>query len=143
LRAVAAAHDGRGPATRLTAEILARTGVASPEGLIAWIAAAPKSAIAALAVPILETAAAGDPRAAAIRDRAAADLAAHVRALHHALAPWPDSPALAMVGGLIAPGGPLRDALADLIDRAGPNVKLRPDVVDGARGAAALARRLS
>jgi glucosamine kinase len=143
LRAVAAAHDGRGPATRLRARILQHSRVTAPEGLIAWIAAAPKSAIAALAVPILETAAEGDGPAAGIRDRAAEALAAHVRALHRALAPWNEEPALAMVGGLISPGGPLRDTLAALLARQGPPVRLRPDAVDGARGAAALARRLA
>src|SRR5690606_11042635 len=95
---------------------------------------------------------------------AARDLVDHLAALTRRLAPWRSPPTIALAGGLIAHGGPLRDRLLKVLDeefasrmaeaqhpggnhtRGGePSTDaLRPrilmDPVDAARGAAALAR---
>ncbi|HEX7118089.1 MAG TPA: BadF/BadG/BcrA/BcrD ATPase family protein [Longimicrobiales bacterium] len=140
LRAAVGAHDGRGPATRLLAASLAHAGVAAPEGLIAWAGAAAKAAIAALAPAVLDAARDGDVVAAGIVRRAADALARHVAAVHATLAPWPDPPGLALAGGLLAPGRPLRDHVVTAIARLETPVGILDRAVDAARGAATLAR---
>ncbi len=141
LRAVARAHDGRGPETALTADILRFAGVTSPVALIAWADRADKPRIAALA-PLVLNAATGDDVAAHIQDDAAADLAAHVHALHRRLGPWPEPPILALAGGLLHETS-LRLALLDRIDRDGPPVRALDRPVDPVRGAARLARGMT
>lgn len=140
LRAVARAHDGRGPDTALTEALLAATGVGAPEELIGWVARADKAAVAALAPRVAAAAAAGDAVAAAIVRQAAGELAAHVAALHERLGPWPGTVSVAFSGGLLAPGGPLRAVVAAEVCRLGAGLRLREERVDAARGAAALAR---
>ena len=57
------------------------------------------------------------------------------------LGPWTASPAVALTGGLLNPGGPLLEALAHAL--AGDPVVLLDGAVDAALGAAHLARRLA
>jgi len=141
LHAVVQAHDGRDLATALSAAVLEITAVSAPEGLIAWTAAASKGDVAALAPAVCAAAASGDPIAIAIVQQAAHDLAKHFRALYRRLAPWPESPVLALSGALVAPGGPLRPAVQAAVERIAPARPLdRP--IDAAAGAAALARAL-
>lgn len=134
LRAVAMAADGRGPATDLTERILQHTGVSAPESLIAWVASATKGEVAALAPVVLDTATTGDVVATVLTDDAARALASAVDAVRRALEPWPEPPAVAVVGGLIGSGGLLRSrverAIADL------ELPFEPREVDPARGAA-------
>jgi glucosamine kinase len=152
LRASVRAHDGRAPETALLPGLLAHLVLGSPDDLIHWTTAAGKRKIAALAPLVLEAAAAGDNVACAAVAEAARDLAAHVQSLHHHLRPWPAPARIALAGGLIAPGGPLRPALLEefaLSTAEGePAAPRTPDsefqilerAVDAARGAAALAR---
>lgn len=137
LRAVLHAHDGRGPATGLTGTILGRTGVDSPEGLVTWSARADKAEIAALAPCVLEAAEAGDDVASSLVRTAATDLAAHVDAIHERLAPWPETPTLAVAGGLLANGKLLREKTIAAVRAP---VRILDRAVDAARGAAAIAR---
>jgi glucosamine kinase len=138
LRAVLHEHDGRGPTTGLAPLLLQLTGVASPPDLVAWAATAGKSAIAALAGAVMEMDAL--PVATALGQRAAADLARHVFALIELTSPWRGPIPVALAGGLIAPGRPLRAACVEALAAAGDSIVIRQAAVDGARGAAALAR---
>lgn len=140
LRAVVRAHDGRAPGTALREPVLRHAGVDAPEGLIAWAAAATKADIAALTPHVATTAAAGDAVAAGILRAAAEELAAHARALYRRLGPWAGPAPVALTGGLLAPGGPLREATAAALRALELPLRLLDSTVDAARGAAALAR---
>ncbi|HSJ08871.1 MAG TPA: BadF/BadG/BcrA/BcrD ATPase family protein [Longimicrobiales bacterium] len=133
LVAVARASDGRSPATSLAGPVLAHAQVHRAEELITWAAGADKGMVGALAPVVIEHADSGDAAAARIRDEALAELAllVHTAARRAGLA----SPAIALHGGLVAPGGPLRDRLAAAL--AGMRVLERP--VDAAMGAARMA----
>lgn len=140
LRAIARAHDGRGPATAMTAAVLRHTGGDAPERLVDWAGSAGKREIAALARIVTAAALAGDGEAGKLVRQAIADLVAHIAALHRRLRPWSRVPTLAMSGALIAPGGPIRTPLLEAVRAAGiPFAELDRDV-DAAAGAAALAR---
>lgn len=139
LHAVVHADDGRGPATSLTPAVLRATGADITRGLVTWAAEASKADIGALA-PLVFAAAGTDPVAAGILNHATADLALHVRSLHERLGPWPGPAAVAFSGGLIAPGGPLRDRLCAELGGLPFATAVMERPVDGARGAAALAR---
>jgi N-acetylglucosamine kinase-like BadF-type ATPase len=140
LRAVARAADGRAAPTALTGIVLEGTDCRAPEDLIRFAAGAAKADIAALAPVVLDCAAGGDPAARAIH-RAAVDALVELvttvasRAGLHA-------PRLAFTGGLLAPGAPLRAAVADLLLQALPGTSLHTGDVDAARGAALMARRI-
>ena len=140
LRAAARAHDGRGPETRLLRRVLEHTGLDSPEALIAWAATASKAAIAALAPLVASAAAEGDAVARTLVDEAARELAGHAAALHRRLGPWSAPPPIALAGGLLAPGRPLRPAVVAALGLTGVPYRVLDDAIDAARGAAALAR---
>jgi glucosamine kinase len=141
LRAVLAAHDGRADHTLLTEPVLASAGVDDPPALVRWAENAGKKGIAALA-PIALQIAASDAVARSICETAARDLARHVTALVARLSPWPGTIPIALAGGLLARGRPLRDAVQERIRLAVPSAAFLDDDVDGARGAARLARAL-
>ena len=140
LRAVVRAHDGRAPATALREHVLAHVCARAPEELIAWAATAAKADVAALAPLVAGAAAAGDAVARALVERAACDLADHVRALHTRLRPWAREADIAFAGGLLGQDGPLRELAAAAIHALGLPLRIREEPVDAARGAAALAR---
>lgn len=145
LRALTRAFDGRGARTELTPVLLEAAGVAEVGDLVAWVAGATKSEIAALAPLVLELASSrSDPVAAGIRDRAVSDLAELVSAVCGAPAleggAGESDGAVALSGGLICPGGPLRSAVEAAMEDLGLTVvrrEVRPE-----RGAAALALSL-
>ncbi|NIN73497.1 MAG: BadF/BadG/BcrA/BcrD type ATPase [Gemmatimonadetes bacterium] len=139
LRAAVRAADGRGAETELLARLTADLGIAGPEDLVTRAASAAKSEIAGLAPLVCDLARAGDAVAATIVDAAIASLAGHVAALLGRLGPWNAPPGLALGGGLLSPGGPLRDALV-LATGDYPCVPLAAEV-DAARGAALMALR--
>ena len=137
LRAVLRAHDGRAPPTGLAAVVSRHTSGVRTERAGAWAARASKAAIAALAPDVIALSAA-DAAAASIVRAAVAELADHARTLARRTLPGEPTPALALTGGLLAPGRPLRDLLrAEL----GTAFAIREADVDAARGAATLARR--
>lgn len=140
LRSAARAADGRSPATELHEAILAELGVDRPEAMIDWAARAGKEQVAALAPLVLRHAEGGDEAAIALRDEAASALAEHVRVLYERLGPWRTAPELALAGGLARPGGPLRAAIRDALDRNGLACRLHERTIDAARGATRLAR---
>lgn len=142
LRAVAHAADGRAGATALTPAILEHAATSDPLELIGWADRASKAEVGALA-PVVLAAAEGDATARAIVDQAAADLAAHVEALVSRLSPWAVSPRVALAGGLLAPGRTYRATVEAAIRVQVPECVTLPVAVDGARGAASLARAQS
>jgi len=139
LRAAVRAHDGRAPDTALRSTVLTRTLSSATEDLVHWSAAATKADIAALA-PHVIAATDSDPEAAGIVKQAARDLAEHIAALHARLGPWSEAPLLALSGGLIAPGRPLRPFLLAELGEWDLPYQLLDREIDAAAGAAALAR---
>ncbi len=140
LRHVLWAHDGRGPETAL-AELLTDLGLDDPEALIDWAAKAKKREVAVLAPRVVEIADRGDAVARALKAEAVAQLR-HL--LASALRRLGDDRQqlreVALVGGLVTPGRPLRADLEAMVEEMGLTVVTR-DVVPE-RGAARLARRL-
>lgn len=132
LRAVLRSLDGRGPATALSAPVAAHCGGLVKERLVGWAYAAHPVRLAGLSPLVVDAAAAGDPVATGLLDRAADELTATVRAL----LPRPGEP-LVVTGGLLGPGGPLLGRLSVRVAALG----LVPSPVrDGLAGAVALAR---
>jgi N-acetylglucosamine kinase-like BadF-type ATPase len=111
LRAISRALDGRGPATSLSAE-LDRTRAAPEEALRAvyrdgWS----REQVAALAGGVARHAAAGDPAAVGILERAAAELGALIAAVARRLDWGPSPPVVTAVGGVMEAGDPVRRPL--------------------------------
>jgi len=126
LRCVAHGEDGRAPVTALKELALAHAGVSAPDQLIAWAGAATKSQLAGLAPLVIGAGVAGDPAAQQVVARATEALLRHVRAIIDRSGPWLEPPQLALWGGLVWQGGPLRESLTQalaslpvaLVDRA-------------------------
>ena len=133
-------YDGRDHGDEWVPLVLAQTGVQSVEQLVRWAAAAAKADIAALAPAVFEAALRGNPAGRSIVQNAAKEVAKHVAALHDRLKPWPTPPTVALTGGLIAPGRPLRDYAIESIEGIGLELAILQERIDAARGAAALAR---
>ena len=139
MRRVTRAADGREPSTSLTPAVLAATACATADDLIRFTASASKADIAALAPAVLQCAQEGDAAAVTVRAAAVdalADLAASAAGrarLEH--------PRIAFAGGLIEPGGPLRDDLGVAVRHRIPGCSVLERPVDAARGAAMLAIR--
>ena len=140
LRTVVQAHDGRTGPTGLTVVVKRTTNVSEVDGLIAWSASAAKADIAALA-PTVIALAETDSAAAEIVRTAARDLAAHVIALHQKLAPWRYETLVALTGGLIEPGRPLRHFVEAALREGNLEIQVLARLVDAARGAALLAQQ--
>jgi glucosamine kinase len=140
LRAIALAEDEMGPATSLRDAILETTGQPDAPSLIRWADTAGRAEIAALAQSVFAQAP-DDSVAIAIVQDAAAHLTSHASALARKLAPWPDGQAaVALSGGLLSAGRPLRDLVRARILQAQPPMRVLDQDVDAARGAAMLAR---
>jgi glucosamine kinase len=144
LSIVAASSDGREPPTALLFPILAATECEDVHDLIPWAAAADARAYATLAPVVFSAATAGDPRANALVTLAAEELVLHVRALARQL--FTDERAavtVALSGGLMDRGSPLRKRLEQRLKSAVPGAQLRSEEVLPARGALrAAARRI-
>lgn len=140
LRICMRAHDGRAVDQQWIKLILDQTGLATPEALVRWAAAASKADIAALAPLVFEAKEQRVNSAQAIMEDAAVELARHVGALYERLKPWPSPPTVALSGGLIAPGRPMRAETIRQIERLGIKLPIFDQLIDAARGAAALAR---
>lgn len=140
LRRVVRDADGRGPGTGLRAAILEELGMEAPPELIPWASSAHKSAVAALVPVVARVARSGDTVAGEILVRAAEELDGHVATLLETLGPWPSPPTVALTGGLLGPGGPLRRGMEEALARHPVPVLDRE--LHPASGAAWLARRL-
>ena len=140
LRALARGEDGRGPSTDLRDPVLEALGVPGPAELIKWMATALKGDVASLVPLICEVAEAGDRAATVIIDRGVGELVEHIRTLLQRLEPWPAPPEVALAGGLIEEGGPLRPRVILAIE--GLPCRIQDRALDGARGACSLAMDL-
>ena len=144
LSIVAASSDGREPPTALLFPILAATQCEDVQDLIPWAASADARAFATLAPVVFTTAANGDQRANALVSLAAEELVLHIRALAKQL--FSDERAavtVALSGGLMQRGSPLRKRLEQRLKSAVPGAQLRAEEVLPARGALrAAARRI-
>ena len=139
VRAAMQDYDGRAGDTQLLAYVMRVAGLDDEPGLVRWAAHASRGDIAALA-PTVVLLAATDTTAAGIVEQAARELALHIAALHKRLGPWTSPTPVALTGGLIAPGRPLRPHLVISLAEWELEVGLLDREVDGARGAAALAQ---
>ncbi|HEU4565257.1 MAG TPA: BadF/BadG/BcrA/BcrD ATPase family protein [Gemmatimonadaceae bacterium] len=136
LSVVTAAADGREPATALTGAILTAVEANELEELIPWAAQATPAMLAALAPVVVTVADRGDLRANALLSIAAEELVLHVRALARQL--FVDERAsfgVALAGGLLAPGAPLRKRLEHRLKTAVPGATVRAEPVVPVRGA--------
>jgi N-acetylglucosamine kinase-like BadF-type ATPase len=135
LDAALRAHDGRpGGSTALLARAAGRFG--PPEGFPAAVQLRPDRAalLASLAPAVADCAAAGDPVAAGILDRAAEEIAGAAAAAAAGL----DTPAIALTGRLFELPG-LRAAVAGRLAVLLPAARLRPAEGDPLTGALRLA----
>jgi glucosamine kinase len=136
LSVVTASADGREPATALVGAILTAAEVESVEDLIPWAAEATPTRLAELAPAVLQTAETGDLRANALLSIAVEELVLHVRTLGRQL--FVDERALipvALAGGLLTRGSPLRRRLEHRIKTAVPGAHVRAEPVVPVRGA--------
>jgi glucosamine kinase len=140
LRALARGEDGRGVSTDLRDPVLKALGLAGPKDLIKWIASARKADVASLVPLICEVAEAGDEAATAVIEKAVDELVGHVRTLVRRLEPWPATPEVALAGGLLKEGRPLRLRVIEALEGL-PSLP-RDRAPDGARGACSLAMGL-
>lgn len=137
LQAVARAHDGRGPATALGAEVLRAAHCEGFDELVRWAATASVGELAALANVVLATSQHGDDVARAITDEAADQLVTlALQAATLILRPRPVR--LALTGGLVGPGSPLRERVKGLL-AVSPLVAVERVPVDPLDGALFLA----
>lgn len=142
LSVVAAAHDGREPATALTGAILTAAQVNEPEQLIPWAIAADKESLGALAPSVIAIAMQDDIRANSIIDMAVEELVLHIRALGKRL--FIDDRAafdVAFTGGLLGRGSLIRKRLERRLKTAVPGADVKAIDIDAARGAIKLALR--
>ncbi len=143
LSVVTAASDGREPETALIGAILTAAQVNDVNDLVAWAAAATPAALATLAPAVISEADAGDLRANAILSMASEELVLHIRALARQL--FVDERAavpVALTGGLLKRGAPLRKRLEQRMKSAVPGAQLQGGEVDAARGAVRDALRI-
>ncbi|HUG28537.1 MAG TPA: BadF/BadG/BcrA/BcrD ATPase family protein [Gemmatimonadales bacterium] len=134
LQALSRAHDTRGPATTLGERFGPTLRLASHDELVRWSVAAAPSEVASLAALVQDAAAAGDAVASQIVDDAARELLALITTLGGAEAPVE----VALVGGLLRGGQPLRDRLVALLE-ADPRLTVRAGDLDPVTGALVLA----
>lgn len=136
LSVVTASSDGREPETALVGAVLTAVQVNEVTELIAWAAQATPAQLATLAPAVMSEAEAGDTRANAILSMAVEELVLHVRALARQL--FVDERAavpVALTGGLLGRGTPLRKRLEQRMKSAVPGAQLHAGDVDPARGA--------
>jgi len=137
------AVDGRAPDTLLLETALRHFQVPDPGALMDCLWTAEKGEVAALAPRVAKAAAQGDPASRTILSQAAGALAAHLPPLIRA---WreegsgSDEIPVALVGGLVVSGGPLRSELLPRLQVLGGVT--RESAPDPARGAARMALAL-
>jgi N-acetylglucosamine kinase-like BadF-type ATPase len=141
LKAVLRASDGRGPATVLTSTLLKTIGFTDPVAIVPWVAQATKGEVAALAPLVLEGAAEGDEAAIGLVEEATRELRRYLEVVRERWGPHHEPIPMALVGGLVEEGEPLRTFLAPLIQDVGGALQTGPVVP--VRGAACLARSLA
>ena len=136
LEAVGAMHDRIGPVTHLAESLVAAVRVQGIAGLVRWSTTASTSEVAALGPVVVGSADQGDPVANEIVDRGVELLGKLATAAGAGSLP------VALSGGLISPGRPLRErVMRQLVERQRVSVLEAP--VDPCRGGPVLAERLT
>jgi len=141
LAAALRAADGRGPHTPLLPKFLELLELDGPSGIPPWAGRAEKASVAALAVHVLDAAAAGDPVAGKIVGREARELASHAIALAHRLEPWSGPVPVVFHGGTLQ-AEIYATAVTRALDDAETPFEVRPGVADAVAGALSYARRM-
>ncbi|HEV2128951.1 MAG TPA: BadF/BadG/BcrA/BcrD ATPase family protein [Thermomicrobiales bacterium] len=131
LRAIAAETDGRGPASRLTRDLLRWWQAETPPELISRVyrPEVRKADIAASAPVVVAAAEAGDFVACSILDRSGDALASLVTSLLDRI-PFAELPTVAGTGGLLLQTTIVRQRLSDRLDagRVNPKIQLIDDI---------------
>ena len=138
VRAAVRAADGREPRTALTEGVLTLLGVESARQAFEWSRGVAKADIAALAPRVIEVADSGDGVARDIVSRGVESLVRHAEALARDIS-FKEPPPIALAGGLIEPGGGLRDRVVRALEERG--FRVSPEPVIPGRGAIQLALR--
>jgi glucosamine kinase len=136
LSIVTSAADGREPATALTGAVLTAAQVDDVADLVGWAAQASPATLASLAPVVFSVADGGDLRANALITLAVEELMLHIRSLARQL--FGDERAaipVALTGGILQRGTPVRKRLEHRLRSAIPGAQLRPGDVVPARGA--------
>ncbi len=136
LSIVTAASDGREPDTALTGAVLTSTEVRTVDELVDWAAGASATRLASLAPAVLQCADSGDLRANTLVSIAAEELVLHVRTLARRL--FVDeraAVAVALAGGLLERGSPLRSRVEHRLKSAVPGAQVESRQVVPVRGA--------
>jgi len=136
LRGMAQAVDGRGEQTMLGDRIFQHLRLGAMDDVVTWVTSASKGEVAALAPVVVAAADEGDVVAGKVVDRAVRALERHIGALLERLGPWSRPPTIALSGGLLRVGRPLRGPLERLLTRHLVSVLERD--LDAALGAAKL-----
>jgi glucosamine kinase len=142
LNIAAAAADGREPETALVNALLTAIEADDPSAIVPWAAQATPAQFARLAPVVLQVAATGDLRANSLLSMAVEELVLHVRTLARRL--FVDERAaagVALAGGLLTRGAPLRKRLEHRLKTAVPGAQVRAADVEPARGAVRAAMR--
>jgi len=126
LNAVMREYDGRGPKTSLTREIMSFWKLEEPRDIMAivYVRKAGVTEIAALAPLVFKASEEGDAVAKSILESAARELALGVEAVVRRLGLNRGELRLALTGGLLRKGSPLRVLLVSLIEKEFPKLKL-------------------
>lgn len=140
IRAAVRGAEGRNPQTVLTDHLFEALGASSPHDVFQWSRTAKKGEIAALAPRVIEVADRGDRAASDIVDRAVLGLIQHAEALAR-IAALGEQPRVALVGGLVEPGGLLRGRVVSALEEGGFHPLSDP--VEPVRGAIQMARGLA
>ncbi len=141
MRSVVRAEDGRGFETALKEALLEHARIQSLGELPAWAENASKKEVAAFAADVFRIARDGDAQAHCIVGNAVFELSRLMEAAADLLRKRRGKTkpiAAAAVGGLIQPGGPLRDRIEEAA--LGLGLRLLEEEVIPERGAAGLAR---
>ena len=136
LSIVTAASDEREPPTALVGAILTAAQVDDVDGLVAWAATATPADLASLAPVVASAADTGDLRANSLLSMASEELVLHVRTLARRL--FGDERAsvpVALAGGLLSAGAPLRKRVEHRLKTAVPGAQVRAEEVVPVRGA--------
>lgn len=137
LRRLARDADGRGQETRLRDAILSALALKDVDDLVTWAAGAEKAEIAALVPVVVDSSRSGDAVAGEILVKAVEELAGHALTVASNLGPWRHPPPIALGGGLLRRGGPLRRAVEVAMSEQHLDVLLKDP--DAGLGAARLA----
>lgn len=136
LSIVTAASDEREPPTALVGAILTAAQVDDVDGLVGWAATATPADLASLAPVVASTAETGDLRANSLLSMASEELVLHVRTLARRL--FGDERAsvpVALAGGLLSAGAPLRKRVEHRLKTGVPGAQVRAEEVVPVRGA--------